>query len=258
MQKIYQKFVKNYHNLIFFLKKGKKMRVTIVGNKCTWEKELSTSFIVNDDILIDIPQGSFKTLYHDYDLLKTRYILITHFHSDHFADLHLVIDILERFNIKLIILAPKTCKDRLVNILYTFEVSRLKKYVDENITFLECENGKTYKIGNYKVKAYKMIHGELDAYGFVIDDGNFKIGFSGDTCMCNNLHKIIKHSKAVFIDCAKAEVGLNHLTAEEVKGLQDEYKDVIFYPVHLSKATIHKIAPLVLNETYQGQVVEIK
>ena len=50
------------------------MKVTIVGNMCTWTKELSTSYILNDDVLIDLPQCSFKTLYNDYDLNKIDYL----------------------------------------------------------------------------------------------------------------------------------------------------------------------------------------
>ena len=234
------------------------MKITIVGNMCTWTKELSTSFIINDDMLLDTPQGSFKTLYNNYDLNKIDFILITHFHSDHFADLHLVCDILMRIDKKIIILAPKTCKERLINIFYTFDVPHLKKYVEDNVTFLECENGQTYKIGDYKIKAYKMIHETLDAYGFVVEDKNgIKAGFTGDTCICNNLHKIIKHSKAVFIDCSANEVGLKHLTAEEVCALKDEYKSTEFYPIHLSKNTVAKIGQLGLNETLSGQIIEI-
>ena len=234
------------------------MKITIVGNHCTWTKELSTSFIINDDMLLDVPQGSFKTLYRDYGLDNISYILITHFHSDHFADLHLVLEILKRQTRKITILAPKTCKERLISLFYAFDVPYLKKYVEDNIEFIECENGKTYKIGHYKIKAYKMIHGELDAYGYIIDDGgNGKAGFSGDTCMCNNLHKIVKHSKVAFVDMSNIDKGLKHLTPEEVLQLKNEYKDTILYPVHLYYTTKAKVKEYGLNQTYEGQVIEI-
>ena len=234
------------------------MKITIVGNMCTWTQELSTSFIINDDLLLDVPQGSFKTLYKNYNLNKINYILITHFHSDHFADLHLVVEILRRREQNFVILAPKSCKERLYNIFESFEVAYLKKFLDDKFIFLDCQNGKTYKIGQYKIKAYKMTHGELDAYGFIIEDKDkVKIGFSGDTCMCNNLHKIIKHSKAIFIDTSCIEIGLKHLTIDEVSSLQKEYSNTIFYPIHLSSNTKNLIKKSGLNETTQGQIIEI-
>ena len=231
------------------------MKVTIVGNHCTWTRALSTSFLINDELIVDVPQGSFKSLYRDYGLDNIKYILITHFHSDHFADLHLVIDILSRRKGKYVILAPKGCKERLFSIFHAFGVPHLKKPVEEKFEFLECENGKSYSLGKYKIKTYKMIHGSLDAYGYIIDDGRVKVGFSGDTCMCNSLLKIIKKSNAIFIDASKIDENLNHLSVNEVLNLSREYKNTTFYPVHISDATKKLVKDFGLNETSEGQII---
>lgn len=234
------------------------MKITIVGNHCTWTKELSTSYILNDDTLIDIPQGSFKTLYNDYDLSKIDNIFITHFHSDHFSDIHYIIDIFEKKqDKKLNILAPKGCKERIIQLFKILEVPYLEKYLDDNVTFYDCENGKAYKIGKYKIKTYKVAHKNLDAYGFLIDDGIVKIGFSGDSCMCNSLHKILKHSKAMFIDCASTNINNSHLTVDEVVSLQNEYKDVVLYPVHFSTSSESATQKTNLVRTFPGQIIEI-
>ncbi len=234
------------------------MKVTIVGNHCTWTKELSTSFIINSDTLIDVPQGSFKTLYNDYVMDKIDNILITHFHSDHFADIHLIIDIFNKMqDKKLNILAPKGCRERLVQLFKILEVAYLEKYLDDNVTFYECENGKTYKIGNYKIKAYKVAHKNLDAYGFVVEDNHIKVGFTGDSCMCNSLHKILKHSKAVFIDCSSTSKNNSHLSVDEVVSLQNEYKNVLVEPVHFAEGSENLAKNTNLLKTYQGQVIEI-
>ena len=88
------------------------MKIDVVGSMCTWTKKLSTSYIINDEILFDTPQGTFKTLFEDYDILKTNYIIISHFHSDHFMDIHLVMDYLYHHTKKKItIIAPKGCRE---------------------------------------------------------------------------------------------------------------------------------------------------
>ncbi len=234
------------------------MLITVVGNHCTWTRELSTSYILNNDTLIDVPQGSFKTLYNDYDINKVENIFITHFHSDHFADIHLIIDIFNKIQgKKLKILAPKGCKERIIQLFKILEVGYLEKYLDDNVTFFDCENRKTFKIGNFKVKTYKVAHKNLDAYGFVIDDGKVKVGFSGDSSMCNSVHKIIKHSKVVFIDCASTNLNNSHLTVGEVAALQDEYKDVVLYPVHFSINSENAALKTKLAKSFPGQVIEI-
>ena len=110
-------------------KRRKKMKIDVVGCGCTWTRQLSTSFIINDEILFDTPQGSFKTLLHNYNLSKINYIFISHFHSDHFLDLHLVLDYI--FNHypdkKLTIFAPAGCCERLCGLFRLIEVAYLEE-----------------------------------------------------------------------------------------------------------------------------------
>ena len=237
------------------------MKITIVGNMCTWTKELSTSYILNDDTLVDVPQGSFKTLYNEYNLENIKNIFITHFHSDHFADLHLVLDVLiNRYNKdKINILGPKGCRDRLVELAKILDTGKLAGFIDEHVNFFESKHGAIFKIGNYKIKTYAMTHKMFDAYGFTIEDKDgIKVGFSGDSCICNSVHKIIKNSKAIFIDCASVNMNNAHLSVQEVLDLKSEYPKTSFYPVHFSYESKALALENGLIETYQGQVVNIK
>lgn len=241
------------------------MKVDIVGNMCTWTQELSTSYIIDDKIMFDIPQGSFKTIYNKYNITKIDYIIISHFHSDHFMDIHLVLDILCHYCDKkdITIIAPKGCRERIIEMLKIVEVKYIEAYMNEHVTFIDCENGKTIKLGEYKIKTYKMIHKDLDAYGFIIENEQHeKIGFSGDSCMCNSLHKILRHCNSIFIDCASTTANNKHLSVDEVIELSKEYDQVNFYPVHFSYNALIYLKEKI-NEsnknifiTHQGQVIE--
>lgn len=234
------------------------MKVNVVGSMCTWVKELSTSFIINDEILFDTPQSSFKTLLVDYDLTKIKYIIISHFHSDHFADLHLVLDyIFNHTKNNLTIIAPKGCKERLFSMFKLFEVAYLQKSTDERVIFIDCENNKIIKFENYKLKCFKMLHQELDAYGFTLEQEEKIVGFSGDTAMCNNVRKILKKSQVAFVDSANLAVNNKHLCVGEVNELSKEFSNCKIYAVHLAPHSLAEIKNTSLVHPLQGEVIEI-
>ncbi len=234
------------------------MKIQIVGAGCTWTRELSTSYIINDEILFDIPQGSFKTLYLDYGFENIATIVISHFHSDHFADLHIVLDYIFRHfpQRKLTIITPKGGAERVRAMFRLYELSHLLHHLEEFVTFIECENNKKFKIGKYSFKCFKMTHNDLDSYGFLIDDGGEKVGFSGDTAMCNNLHKILKKAKVCFIDTAGVEVNGKHLCVGEVVALQKEYVDCKLVKIHLSSYAMQELDYIGEEYARDGDVVE--
>ena len=232
------------------------MKIDIIGNHCTWTKQLNTSFLINDEIVFDIPLGSFKKLYNDYDISKVNYIIISHFHSDHFCDIFLLLEVLGKSNKNVTILAPKGCKQRIEMLMRTFDVPAHISYLD-NFKFIDAENNKIVKIGNYKIKCFFVTHGNLDAYGFVVDDGKVKVGFSGDSCMCNNIRKIAKTSNVMFIDSANITSDTKHLATFEVKSLSDEFVNTTFYPVHLSNKSEKTLDQFGLNHILEGQTIII-
>lgn len=234
------------------------MKVDIVGCHCTWTEELSTSFVIDDTLVIDLPQDSFKKYYTTYDISKLKYIFITHFHSDHFLSLPNIIEVMYKFRAKdITIVAPKTCKERLIQIVKLIELPHLENYINENFTFIECENNKKFSLGKYKVKTFKMFHNLLDAYGYVIEKDGIKIGFTGDTAMCNSVIKIIKASKAVFIDAAGIEKNNKHLSASEVFSLCEEFPQVQIVPIHMSTYS-KEVLKEKIKIPFQGQIFNIE
>lgn len=235
------------------------MKIDVVGSGCTWTRGLSTSFVINDEILFDVPLGSFKSLMHDYNLEKINYIIISHFHSDHFNDIHLVLDyIFNRYpNKKLTIIAPNGCFERICTLFRLIEVSYLEEYL-KDLEFIVCENGKKFKLGQYDFKCFKMTHGKVDAYGFIIDHNNVKVGFTGDTAMCNNVHKILKKTKGCFIDCANVQPNNKHLSVGEVVELSHEYSDCKLFLVHLSIYSIEQLEKLNIQYPHQSEVINIE
>lgn len=230
------------------------MKIDIIGNHCTWQKELCTSFIIDDKLAFDFPNGSFKTIHNDYDITKIEYVVISHFHSDHFGDMFLLIDVFNKLNKSLTILAPKGCKQRLEMLMRAMDLTHLIPALD-NHTFIDAVNGKIVKMGEYKIKCFSVSHGTLDAYGFVIDDKQTKVGFSGDSMMCNNIRKIAKASKVMFIDTSDVVQNQKHLATYEVQALIKEFSDTQFFAVHLSQKSQDALKDFSINTANQGETL---
>ena len=101
------------------------MKIKIIGNSCTWTNRPNPQYLINNEMLVDTPQSSTKFLFGSYDFEKLKYIVITHFHSDHFADLHIIYDALKKRtkNLeKVTVVGPKTLFKRLMGMFKIFEL----------------------------------------------------------------------------------------------------------------------------------------
>lgn len=68
------------------------MKIEILGSGNIYSKWNSASYLVDDKILIDVPNGTHKTLKNrNIEPININKILITHFHGDHYFDLPFIL-----------------------------------------------------------------------------------------------------------------------------------------------------------------------
>ena len=233
------------------------MKIELIGTGCTWTKKLATSYIVDDHIMLDCPQGSFKTLLAKHNLESIDTVIISHYHSDHWADFHLFVEALKHKNFtnKIKVFAPIGFWEKFECLAKAFYLPKTLIFAKEHISFNQLKNGKVFKIGRLNFVSYEVKH-IPDSFGFVASDGETTVGFSCDTSMCDNLIKIIKKSKVVFIDMASTQPNDKHLCVNEVINLQKEFENIQFIPVHLSNHSTHS-AKNKLSLPHDGQVFYI-
>lgn len=65
------------------------MKINIIGSGSIGADAMSASCLIDEHILVDVPNGIIKHLKNlNYDILKIDTIIITHLHGDHFFVYH--------------------------------------------------------------------------------------------------------------------------------------------------------------------------
>lgn len=217
------------------------MKIKVFGNSFTWYPLPNTNFMINDEILLDTPQSSTKFMIGKVDFSKIKYIIITHFHSDHFTDLHIVLDLIkhEKTGKRVKIIAPKTAKRRLYKLFRILDVKYSRRFIAQYFEFIEIKPGQKIHIGNYTIESFKMKHRVKHCLGYTIQEDNGKVvGFTADTSMCDELINLVEKSDVIFIDTSAYDESDNHLSVSQVLELKNKYKNKKFYSIHASENII--------------------
>ena len=238
------------------------MRVKVIGSGCMWTKYNSACYLVDDDTLIDLPNGAGKYLYAlGIDLGSIKNILITHFHGDHYFDIPVYL--LYKLKNRLIntnIYCSREGK-RKIKKLYKLAFPHTSKVVFKNT---ECKFifDNNFKVNDYKVTRILVSHGNLKpAHGYIFEKDNVKFGFTGDTVICDNVRYMASICKYLFCDCSCIEGNSSHMGIDNLKELCDEYKDCKFIVSHMADETRKelkklKIKNIILPE--DGMDIKIK
>lgn len=241
------------------------MKVKVLGTSCTWFKRNNTSFILDDKIVFDVPFGNYKLINSYMDIYDIKSVIITHFHSDHFGDLNVIATRFMRHLSddaeKLKIYGPKGILEKLIE--YNKVLLGAKDECDpesltKHIDFIEVCDGFEFEVCGYKVKAFEMVHGVPETYGFSFSDENGKtIVFSADTAMCDNLNLMLENADVAFVEMSDIRQSKTHLSTQEFVDLTKKYSKTKFYPVHTSDMSQEFAINNGLNYLNDGDILEV-
>ena len=211
------------------------MEVKLIGTGGIFSPFNSACALINKHILVDIPNGSLKEMRkNNINIKDIDCIFVTHLHGDHYFDIPFLL--LEKYkldkkNIKIIGSSDTETKVRELTKI-AFPDSYEKIFSNLKVEFLL--NDTELKIDKIKVNSLKMNHRETEAYGYIFQDNEEKIGFTGDTALCESVYKMMNECKKVVADTT-FEIGTDtHMGVNDILMLLKKYPNTTIIPTHTS------------------------
>ncbi len=151
-------------------------------------KERSTSFLVDDDVLIDCGTGVGDL--EREALLGVDHVFLTHSHMDHIACLPMLIDSVgEARGMPITVYATtetlRIVHSHIFNWLVWPDFTTIPDRARPFLNFRPISVGTTVDLGGRYVTALPAHH-TVPAVGYLLDSGSGKLVFSGDTAYCED------------------------------------------------------------------------
>jgi ribonuclease BN (tRNA processing enzyme) len=169
------------------------MKIKILGCSGGIGGDLRTTcLLVDDDLLIDAGTGVGDLSI--AELTKIDHILITHAHLDHITSIPFLVDTVCSMRDKPVILygtaeTLQVIKDHIFNWKIWPDFSKIPTPETAFMAYREIRLGEAFTIKNRKFTAIPAKH-VVPAVGYLLDSGEARLIFSGDTTVNDELWKI--------------------------------------------------------------------
>lgn len=219
-----------------------KIKFIGTGNMLTTDRA-NTSILINN-ILFDIGSGTMRQLeLLNIDFNSINYIVLSHFHADHFLDIayYLLKRKLTKNTINpLTIISPFNGRQKIIDLLnFVHGDGNPEKYnlIEEifNIKIIELQNLSSFIEPNFSLTAYELNHGKCKPIlGYLLDLENHKLAYCTDTINCENYKKLYNLSEYIFSDCNHLESSPMHIGAYELLEIAKNFPSKTFFTIHRS------------------------
>ncbi|MFA7253347.1 MAG: ribonuclease Z [Patescibacteria group bacterium] len=212
-------------------------------------------------ILIDAGQGTMiQLLKLGVKFEEIDYILLTHFHADHVADLAPLLlwrKIARRQNIGL----DKTIRIYGPEGTENFIGALFKNFNDIGGDWYEASSTSgEMEIEGIKIEPFYVIHKDLKALAYRMKFGNKVLVFSGDSAECEGIWEASKNADVFIVDASLPNGIKNniHLNSEQIGNIcqENNVKKVILS--HLTPWVFEKDIISEVREAFGGEIVLAK
>ena len=202
-----------------------------------------SSFLVGGRVLMETSPAVLANLRRmNADMGAIDAIFLSHFHADHtFGWPFLLLEYLARTrrSSDLWVVGPPGVGERLE------QMCRVGAYPLHDrarggfdLHFVEANPAAGWQeAGPVPFRAELVEHAaDLECFGFVVEQGGRRIGYSGDTGLCNGLRALVRGSDAMVMECnAQHSVQAGHMVMDDVRTLRAEFPDRPFVLTHAGK-----------------------
>lgn len=218
------------------------MKIQIIGSGSMWTKYNSACYLIDDDIMVDFPNGACKYLYRlNIAPNSINYILLTHFHGDHYFDMPFyILNKSKSENKQAYIYCSKEGKTKIKKIGNLAFPNSFKDAC--NALEMKYNFNDIFYIKDYKVNKLLVDHGRMKpAYGYIFKKDNICVGFTGDTSLCENVEIMASKCSYLFCDCMLTKGNSKHQGIDNLEYLSSTYPNCKFVVSHLEDDTREKL-----------------
>lgn len=229
------------------------MKIKLYGTGSSFAKSFGACALINDEVLVECSSGIVKRLRQDnIDFANIKVLIISHYHGCHDWEVPFLLGEMafKPRSRSLTIIAPKGFAKRhgvLCDLIWQDMFSLDKAKSNMNLTILELQDNKIFKVNGYEIKSFKMKHRDVDAYGFRVKKDGKVCGFTGDTRMIENVKNIVRESNISFVEVAYPPAPRNepmHISVAEYMQLCKEFSNIPLVPYHMTDESREALAKL--------------
>jgi ribonuclease BN (tRNA processing enzyme) len=219
------------------------MRVAFLGTGAATSRDRFNSSVALDDrLVLDAGAPLLVNLSRvGIDPDGIRYVLLSHCHGDHFLGLgtFLIGRVLDRGPSLVLVGPPETEQraDALCRALWG-DGWRTMGHGGFDLKHVRVEAGVRVELDPYRVEVLEIQHdsGTYDAVqsvGYVIDDGEVRLGFTGDAAPGPWVDRLLECCDAAIVECTGMDPGPTHLSHRYVGELVRRHPETRVIITHL-------------------------
>lgn len=213
------------------------MNIKIIGSGSIWTSYNSASYVIDNNILIDIPNGTCKNILKlGINLEDIENVLLTHFHGDHYFDIPFYLLLKSKKDKPNINIYCNNEGKKKIKKLLKLAFPNSVKSVNKNIN-LKYIYDDAFKIGDYKVTKLLVEHGKMTSYGYIFENKTNKVGFTGDSALCPNIKYMASICDYLFCDCTLKIGNKKHMGIDNIEELANDNPNCKFILSHLDDDT---------------------
>lgn len=241
------------------------MKIQFIGTGSIASINNSTSILIDNHILFDVPNGNLKSMIRqNVDILKIDTIIVSHTHADHCFDIPFILWYKNNFGKSVSQLPTKIITDdvtretigTLINSSY---FNSAKEAKIEFVNFKKLENTKLFD--NLYIKNESMEHiGIKYANGYIIKDKNVSVGLTGDTSFCKGVRNLANNVDFLISDMTLEIGDDSHMGINNILELLKEYPKLKIIPIHMHDKTRQQAKKLSIDNLIifeDGHILEM-
>ena len=244
------------------------MKLQFIGTGTIPDIANSSSVLINEHILFDIPNGNLKAMIRqNIDILKIDTIIISHTHADHCFDAPFLLWYKKNYqneneNLKTTIITDKITKNTVENLIKLSHFTSARK---ANKEFIMAEKvNKIEKIcDGLQISNEPIVHEYPTikyAYGYIIKENDISVGLTGDATFCLGVKRLASKVDYLICDMTLEVEDDSHMGIGNIVELLKENPNLKIVPIHMHDETRKKAMELnidnliILND---GDVLEL-